>query len=124
MTDNPQPGRELDEAIARALGWKIGLEHAPELDEDCAYESWQSPDGSFHGASPPCFSTDTATAMATLEQLCKPVEEGGRGWPYWISSPLRPGRAYGVRCNNHKTKATTLAHAVSLAMLAALEAEK
>ena len=84
---------------------------------------WRTPDGKTQ-ENPPPISTDDATAFATLEQLCKPVEEGGKDWPYWISSPLRPGRVYGVRCNNHKTKSTTFAHAAALAIKAALEAEK
>ncbi len=124
-TIQPQPGPDLDAAIARAMGWKIRLEHAPELDDDCAYESWQSPDGSFHRSLPP-ISTDTATAMATLQQLCKPVEEGGRGHRYFIGSPRPtvPDDLYYVNISGKQAEAKTFAHTAALAMLAVLEAEK
>ena len=113
-------------AFAKALGWKFTYETG------ATYGIWQSPDGEFCNHQPP-FSTNTATAMAALEQLCKPVEEGGRGWCFSLDSPTpfnsewtdtwyveieTPGDLY-----PGKSK-ISLAHAAALAMLAALEAEK
>ena len=117
--DQPLPGPKLDEAIAKALGWKFTYETG------ATYGIWQSPDGEFCNHPPP-FSTDTATAMAALEQLNKPVEEGGRGWHYMIYSPDGSLDApdYWVEIiHGHDGEAPTLAHAAALAMLAALEAE-
>ena len=121
-TDQPQPCSELDESIARALGWK----QIKRSDHTLPGDTWQSP-GGFNYGGPPPFSTNTATAMAALEQLCKPKEEGGRGWNGWSMcydkySDGEIIHSFGI--GDHDEEAPTLAHAAALAMLAALEAEK
>ncbi len=129
-TNQPQPGSELDERLAKALGW----ERAPDG------KGWDDPEGVVNNMDVqypneygefcrvPPFSTDTATAMATLEQLCKPKKEGGRGWEFDMEYRSKYKKVWlrtrgGITIGHRKSK-TSFAHAASLAMLAALEAEK
>jgi len=117
-TDQPQSGRELDKAIARRLGWEY-------IDDTTSarWGAWENLVGDILQRPDP-FSTDDAAALALLQQLCKPVEEGGRGWSgyrlaytdkmYWTE--ILPAQFI------YKSK-ISLAHAASLAILAALEAE-
>lgn len=128
MTNQLQPGRELDEAIARLLGWVKSQDRR-----------------SFGGSSlwlrvgtyPIClphFSTNDAIAFATLQQLCKPVEEGGRGWGHSYHSPgvLGYGKNHCLAIFNGKKNhclstvwsEVSFAHAAALAIHAALEVEK
>ena len=112
--DQPLPGPKLDEAIAKALGWKFTYETG------ATYGIWQSPDGEFCNHPPP-FSTDTATALATLEQLRKE-----KGWCFFIYSPTTefPNDYCVVLRYEVQSKSTiSFAHAAALAMFAALEAE-
>ncbi len=125
-TNQPQPGTKLDEAIAKALGW---TEIIPSWNASLSdYDYWKSPDGRKH-SDPPAYSTNTATAMATLEQLCKPAEEGGRGWNGWSAcydrySDGKRIHSFSIGDQDDNCEAPTLAHAIALAMLAALEAEE
>ena len=123
-TDQPQPGSELDERLAKAMGWKPIYGYR--------FGTWVSPKADEHRNEPLPYSTDTATAIATLEQLCKPVEEGGRGWDGFNISFSRERDGSNLYCviidpSSHTNTVTavesTIAHAAALAMLAALEAE-
>ncbi len=119
-TDQPRPGCELDEAIAKALGWK----EIRDTKRGYRYGTWVSPEADVYREEPLPYSTDTATALAMLEQLCKPKEEGGRGWTFQISHPGLT-TAYWVELSCfYDGEASTLAHATALVILAALEAEK
>ncbi len=133
MTANqPQPGSDLDAAIAEALGWRLSIIAYEMLYGDKCYY-WCGPRNE-QQLSPPKYSTDTATAIATLEQLCKPVEEGGRGWAWKYESPNR--KSFGthdvtisdrfrgvVRSYCSKDSLARAIAEATLAMLAALEAE-
>ena len=120
--NQPQPGRELDEAIARALGWKC----TP------IYNDWISLEGKIRNCLP-FFSTIDATALALLQQLCKPGEEGGRdfdGFTVWCSRDSRDNSIiYSVNLTEYirdygGQSGISFAHATALAVLAAPEAEK
>ena len=119
MTDqphNPQPGSGLDKAVAEALEWRYSKLYG-----------WSDAEGQQTLKSLPPFSTNTATAMATLEQLCKLVEEGGRGWTFkleYCDSGSKVEIYDRTSCIITTDFGGTLAHAAALAMLAALEAEK
>ncbi len=127
-TNQPQPGSELDERLAKALGWKTIWD----TESGYRYSMWVSPKADKYREEPLSYSTDTATAMATLEQLCKPKKEGGRGWGYILRRPKGTyEQPYNVRLSDEEGgffddigSDISLAHAASLAMLAALEAEK
>jgi hypothetical protein len=120
MTTDKQSGPELNEAIAKALGWYIGGYHDCWFDNDtfiCTRNNL------------PCWSTDDATAMDLLQTLCR--ERGWEfGWEY--KKAIRPYeylhsvKIYGVKGGGFASGVTreSLAHAISLVILAALEAEK
>ena len=110
MTDKPLPGRKLDEAIAKLLGWRYSKLYG-----------WLDAEGQQTLKPLTSISTDDATAIATLQQLCKPVEEGGRGWVVYIELWLSCTEVW---IEGHEAVQNTFAHAAVLAMLAALEAEK
>lgn len=116
-TNQPQPGSDLDAAIAEMLG-------KPTLSKRIGFEDRV---GMQLSVSLP-YSIDTATAMATLEQLRKEKE--------WYWAIYSPGAAYtlaGDKSDKFHVEVRevyegksdiSLAHAAALAILAALEAEK
>lgn len=116
MTTDLQPGHELDKAIALRLGWKE-ITDPHELSFTAC--RWIDPSGLRRVEKLPLISTDTATAMATLEQLRKE-----KGWLWEIHSPGSCSTFWvGIHCD-FDGYSDTLAHAAALAMKAVLEAEK
>lgn len=131
-SNQPQPGWELDEAIARLLGWKVYS-----LDSSL----WR--DGNGHYCGFIRWSTDDIEAFKLLQQLCRPKEDGGRGWlGYRSHYDCRDREPYGIEIAtkdntesekwSHEVEEQTFeewsrqshAHAIALAILAALEAEQ
>ncbi len=117
VTEQLQPGPELDERIAMLLGWKrASLKNT----------NWISPQHNVCGYIPK-FSRHDPHAIIALQQLCKPVEEGGRDWEYM---DCYQNKVWGMEVFTLKNwygpveSKISFAHAASLAMLAALEAEK
>lgn len=61
-------GRQLDVLVARHLGWRLSDESGGDVDG----ERWFSPEQGGGPVRLPSFSTDTATAMALMQQLKLP----------------------------------------------------
>ncbi len=119
MTTNPQSGPDLDEAIALALGCERLKDNGV-------------PYFIYNGAEYRHVSEEDRFALGLLQQLCKPKEEGGRGWAgfrTWHNSHddefsngvIIIDAAYNDYCG---TSVVSFAHAAALAIRPALEAEK
>jgi hypothetical protein len=116
-----RPDSMLKEKIAKALGWE-------QLMDDTGW--WR--DTSCKERLLPNWSTNDALAIQLLQKLCKPVEDGGRGWSGYRIHYECYGD-YGEHTvvillsfegdTVDMSSLESLAHAISLAILAALEDE-
>ncbi len=114
--ENLQPGSELDERLAKALGWKT----IRDTESGYRYGMWVPPKADRYREEPLSYSTDDATALATLQQLWKE-----KGWNWAMYSPDIEDSKFVVGIVHYSGESEiSLAHAASLAMLAALEAEE
>lgn len=131
-TDQLQPGPELDAAIAKLLGWKKIVENHDSKLSLIGY--WRIRGGSsLHLLSR--WSTDDVEAFELLQQLCRPKEDGGRGWIYVIHSPDDTRDKHFIAIGYEERRGNcdcsracvgygiSFARAASVAIHAALEAE-